>query len=129
MNNLKRAFLDGALVVLPIGAIVLLVLGIVHKLQEATDPLAGRLVHPVVVAVAAPVLPVICVVCLPPLAALAVATALPHPTAAAVVATAVPPLTVVAAVAMVAAMAAAVAATVTPLALVAPPPGGRSVVV
>lgn len=53
MNNLKRAFLDGALVVLPIGAVVLLVLGIVHKLQQAADPLAGRLVHPAVVAVVA----------------------------------------------------------------------------
>jgi uncharacterized membrane protein len=60
MKDLKRALLDGALVVLPIGAIVLLVLGIVHKLQQATDPLAGRLVHPVVAAVAALVL--ICLV-------------------------------------------------------------------
>lgn len=56
MKNLKRALLDGALVVLPIGAIVLLVLGIVHKLQQAADPLAGRLVHPAIVAVVALVL-------------------------------------------------------------------------
>lgn len=53
MKDLRRAFLDGALVVLPIGAIVLLVLGIVHKLQQAADPLAGRLVHPAIVAVVA----------------------------------------------------------------------------
>ncbi|MGE4048457.1 MAG: hypothetical protein AB7F35_26615 [Acetobacteraceae bacterium] len=44
--------IDGALVVLPIGAIVLLVLGIVHKLQEAANPLAGAYVHPAIVAVA-----------------------------------------------------------------------------
>jgi uncharacterized membrane protein len=56
VKNLKRALADGALVVLPIGAIVLLVLGIVHKLQQAADPLAGRLMHPVIVAVAALVL-------------------------------------------------------------------------
>mgnify|MGYP007013286277 CR=1 FL=1 len=39
MRNLQRALLDGALVVLPIGAIVLLVLGIVHKLQQAAAAL------------------------------------------------------------------------------------------
>jgi uncharacterized membrane protein len=43
---------DGALVVLPIGAIVLLVLGLVGKLQQAADPIAGRYVHPAIVAVA-----------------------------------------------------------------------------
>ena len=32
---------------------MLLVLGIVHKLQQAADPLAGRLVHPAIVAVVA----------------------------------------------------------------------------
>ena len=53
MKNLKRALLDGALVVLPIGAIVLLVLGIVRRLRQATDPLAGQLVHPVIVAAVA----------------------------------------------------------------------------
>ena len=56
MKDLKRALLDRALVVLPIGAIVLLVLGIVRKLQNAADPLAGRFVHPAVVAVVALVL-------------------------------------------------------------------------
>ena len=56
MKNLKRALLDGALVVLPIGAIVLLVLGIVRRLRQATDPLAGQLLHPVIVAVVALVL-------------------------------------------------------------------------
>ncbi|MBR0649619.1 hypothetical protein GXW78_08100 [Roseomonas terrae] len=39
------------MVVLPIGAIALLVLGIVHRLQEAADPLAGTYVHPAIVAV------------------------------------------------------------------------------
>jgi uncharacterized membrane protein len=52
MKELRRALLDGALVVLPIGAIVLLVLGIVIKVQQAADPLAGHVVHPAIVAVA-----------------------------------------------------------------------------
>jgi len=52
MRALRRALLDGALVVLPIGAIVLLVLGLVGKLQQATDPIAGRYLHPAIVAVA-----------------------------------------------------------------------------
>lgn len=56
MGNLKRALLDGAMVVLPIGAVVLLVLGIVRRLEQAADPLAGRYAHPAVVAVAALVL-------------------------------------------------------------------------
>lgn len=43
---------DGALVVLPIGVIVLLVLGLIAKLQQAADPIAGRYVHPAIVAVA-----------------------------------------------------------------------------
>ncbi|HMR29630.1 MAG TPA: DUF502 domain-containing protein [Geminicoccaceae bacterium] len=50
MDSLKRALLDGALVVLPLGAIVLLVVGIVRKLEVATTPLAGQFVHPVLVA-------------------------------------------------------------------------------
>lgn len=53
MKDIRRALLDGALVVLPIGAIVLLVLGILGKLQQAADPLSGRFVHPAIVAVAA----------------------------------------------------------------------------
>ncbi|MGD9507595.1 MAG: hypothetical protein AB7I59_00860 [Geminicoccaceae bacterium] len=53
MKDLKRALLDGALVVLPIGAVVLLVLGIVRRLEHAADPLAGRFVHPANVAAAA----------------------------------------------------------------------------
>lgn len=53
MRSLQRALLDGALVVLPIGAVVLLVLGIVHKLEQAADPLTGHAVHPLVAAVAA----------------------------------------------------------------------------
>jgi uncharacterized membrane protein len=51
MNDLRRALVDGALVVLPIGAVVLLVLGIVRRLQDAADPLSGRFVHPVITAV------------------------------------------------------------------------------
>jgi uncharacterized membrane protein len=53
VRDLRRALVDGALVVLPIGAIVLLVLGIVAKLKQAADPLAGHVVHPAIVAVAA----------------------------------------------------------------------------
>lgn len=52
MQLLRRALLDGALVVLPIGAVALLVLGIVHRLQAAAHPLAGTVVHPAIVAVA-----------------------------------------------------------------------------
>jgi uncharacterized membrane protein len=39
------------LVVVPIGAIILLVLGIVRRLQDAADPLAGSYVHPAIAAV------------------------------------------------------------------------------
>jgi len=56
MKALRRALLTGAFVVLPIGAIVLLVLGIITKLQEAVDPLSSRLGHPLLVAIAALVL-------------------------------------------------------------------------
>jgi len=48
MNDLKRALTDGALVVLPIGAIVLLVLGIIRRLQDVADPLSGRFGHPAI---------------------------------------------------------------------------------
>ena len=51
MRSLRRALLDGAMVVLPAGAVVLLVIGIVRRLEAAADPLAGRYVHPVIVAV------------------------------------------------------------------------------
>ncbi|MFO1072894.1 MAG: hypothetical protein U1E17_09540 [Geminicoccaceae bacterium] len=53
MRSLQRALLDGALVVLPIGAVVLLVLGIVRKLEQPDDPLTGHAVHPLVAAAAA----------------------------------------------------------------------------
>jgi uncharacterized membrane protein len=56
MKSLRRVLVEGALVVLPIGAVVLLVLGIIRRLQDAADPLSGRFVHPVVVAVVALVL-------------------------------------------------------------------------
>ena len=50
MRELRRALLDGALVVLPIGAIILLVIGILNRLRAATDPLAGTYVHPLLAA-------------------------------------------------------------------------------
>ena len=56
MKDIRRALLDGGLVVLPIGAIVLLILGIIAKLKQAADPLSGRFVHPAIVAVVALVL-------------------------------------------------------------------------
>jgi uncharacterized membrane protein len=43
-----RAAIDGLLVVVPIGAIILLVVGILHSLRDATAPLAGQFVHPMV---------------------------------------------------------------------------------
>jgi hypothetical protein len=39
------------MLVLPVGAVVLLVLGIVRKLQDAADPLARQYGHPTVAAV------------------------------------------------------------------------------
>ena len=51
MKDLRRALADGVLVVLPIGAIVLLVLGIIRRLQDAAGPLSGHFVHPAITAV------------------------------------------------------------------------------
>lgn len=51
MRSLRRILVDGAMVVLPLGAVALLVLGIVHKLQDAADPLARHYGHPAIVAV------------------------------------------------------------------------------
>jgi hypothetical protein len=51
LRSTGRVLLDGLLVVVPIGAIILLVLGIVKRLQEAADPLAGSYVHPAIAAV------------------------------------------------------------------------------
>lgn len=51
MKEIRRAFFEGAMVVVPLGAIVLLIIGIIHKLEEAADPLSGRYIHPVVVAI------------------------------------------------------------------------------
>lgn len=53
MKALRRALLDGAMVVLPIGAVVLLVLGIVNRLECAADPLSGTFGHPAILAVVA----------------------------------------------------------------------------
>lgn len=46
-----RAALEGLMVVVPIGAVVLLVLGILHSLRDATAPLAGEFVHPMVMGI------------------------------------------------------------------------------
>ena len=40
MRDMQRALVDGAMVVLPLGAIVLLVLGLVSKLDTSKNPLA-----------------------------------------------------------------------------------------
>ena len=50
-QELRRALLDGVMVVVPIGAIVLLVLAILRKVQDASEPVSGPIGHPVVVAV------------------------------------------------------------------------------
>jgi uncharacterized membrane protein len=52
MRDIRQALLDGALVVLPLGAVALLVLGIVRRLQDMADPLSGTYVHPALAAVA-----------------------------------------------------------------------------
>jgi uncharacterized membrane protein len=51
LRTVRHALLGGALIVLPIGAVVLLVLGIVRKMQDAAEPLSDHYVHPVIVAV------------------------------------------------------------------------------
>ena len=50
LGQLQRVLLDGAMVVLPIGAIVLLVLAILRKMEDASEFLAGRVQHPVLTA-------------------------------------------------------------------------------
>ena len=50
IRQLRRALLDGAMVVVPIGAVVLLVLAILRKVQDASE-LSGPIGHPVLVAV------------------------------------------------------------------------------
>jgi uncharacterized membrane protein len=52
MKGIRRALLDGAMVIVPLGAIILLVLGIIHRLQDAAAPLAEHYVHPAIAAVA-----------------------------------------------------------------------------
>lgn len=47
----QRILVDGALVVLPIGGIVLLILGLVSRIRHAADPLAGHVLHPAVTGV------------------------------------------------------------------------------
>jgi uncharacterized membrane protein len=49
--RLRRMALEGTLVVLPVGAVVPLVLGLVGRIERAADPLAGEVVHPAIVAV------------------------------------------------------------------------------
>ncbi|SHF90471.1 Uncharacterized membrane protein [Kaistia soli DSM 19436] len=55
-SHLKRAFIDGAVIVVPIATIVLLTLSVVRRLQDAAHPLVGHVVHPLIVAIAALVL-------------------------------------------------------------------------
>jgi uncharacterized membrane protein len=43
--------LDGAMIVLPIGAIILLLLAILRKMQDASELFAGRIEHPLLIAV------------------------------------------------------------------------------
>ncbi len=50
-GELRRTLLDGAMMVLPIGAIVLLVLAILQKLQDVAAPFSDRIGHPVIIAV------------------------------------------------------------------------------
>ena len=57
----KRAFVDGAVIVVPIATIALLTLSVVHHLKDAADPLVGRVVHPVLFAVAVLVLLVLAI--------------------------------------------------------------------
>ncbi len=52
MKLIRDALIEGALVVLPLGAVALLVVGIVHRLQAVADPLAGTYLHPAIAAVA-----------------------------------------------------------------------------
>jgi uncharacterized membrane protein len=51
LRQLKRTLIEGAVVLLPIATIVLLVLGIIHHLRDAAEPLVGRVVHPVIAAI------------------------------------------------------------------------------
>lgn len=52
MKLIRAALIEGALVVLPLGAVALLVVGIVHRLRAMADPLAGTYLHPAIAAVA-----------------------------------------------------------------------------
>ena len=51
LRQLWRALLDGGMVIVPIGAIILLVLAILGKVQNASEPITGPIGHPVLVAV------------------------------------------------------------------------------
>jgi uncharacterized membrane protein len=51
MRDLKQTLLDGAMVLLPVGAIAMLAVAVVEKLQHVTDPLAGHIVHPAISAI------------------------------------------------------------------------------
>src|SRR5258708_1999648 len=58
IRQLRRALLDGAMVVVPIGAVVLLVLAILRKGQDASEPVSRPIGHPgLVAAVLRPLLP------------------------------------------------------------------------
>lgn len=51
MNEARRVLLDGALVVVPLGAILLLVVAIIGKLHDATEPVSGPIGHPIITGV------------------------------------------------------------------------------
>ena len=50
-GQLRRVLLDGAMVVLPIGAIVLLALAILRKMEDAAELVPGQTNHPLLIAV------------------------------------------------------------------------------
>ncbi|NOG69124.1 hypothetical protein [Roseicella sp. DB1501] len=52
MRLLPRAILDGALVVVPLGAIALLLIHLIRSLQGVADPLLGGYLHPLLAAAA-----------------------------------------------------------------------------
>ncbi len=50
LRQLKRTLIEGAIVLIPIATIALLVVGIIHHLREVSEPLVGRVVHPLIAA-------------------------------------------------------------------------------
>lgn len=50
MRRVLGALAEGAMVVLPLGAVALLVVGIIRRVQDMADPLAGTYMHPTLAA-------------------------------------------------------------------------------